>query len=147
MELMQKPPCLRPVAKGNGFFDFAGLEDYFTGLKMITITEKAAEEIKSLLASKGLGAESGLRVGISRGGCAGLQYDMSLGGKAPDDTVCERDGVQIFVDAESQRLLSGSILDYVDDLAGSGFRVVNPNAVRSCGCGTSFEPETAVVTQ
>ncbi len=114
---------------------------------MITITEKAAEEIKSLLASKGLGTESGLRVGISRGGCAGLQYDMALGEAEAGDAVSERDGVRIFVDAPSQQLLAGSMLDYVDDLAGAGFRVVNPNAVRSCGCGTSFEPEVAAVAQ
>ncbi len=111
---------------------------------MMTITESAVAELKSLLASKGLGEGSGLRIGISKGGCAGLQYDMELGESQSNDEVSERDGVQIFVDVEAARLLGGASLDYVDDLAGAGFRIVNPNAARSCGCGTSFEPAETV---
>ena len=109
----------------------------------MTITENAVAELKLLLAAKGLGEGSGLRIGISKGGCAGLQYDMSLGEGQGSDEVSERDGVRIYVDQEAARLLAGASLDYVDDLAGAGFRIVNPNAVRSCGCGTSFEPEEA----
>ena len=113
----------------------------------MTITEMAAAEIRSLLASKGLGEGSGLRIGISKGGCAGLQYDMELaelGAIKATDTMAERDGVRIFVDVEAIGLLAGASLDYSDGLAGAGFRIVNPNAVRSCGCGTSFEPSEAV---
>lgn len=113
----------------------------------MTITENAVGELKSLLAAKGLGEGSGLRIGISKGGCAGLQYDMELAeaeAVQAGDAVSERDGVRIFVDTEAARLLAGASLDYVDDLAGSGFRIVNPNAARSCGCGTSFEPGEAV---
>ena len=109
----------------------------------MTITENAVAELKSLLAAKGLSEGSGLRIGISKGGCAGLQYDMELGKGQGNDEVSERDGVHIFVDPEAARLLTGASLDYVDDLAGAGFRIINPNAVRSCGCGTSFEPEEA----
>ncbi|HEX8372775.1 MAG TPA: iron-sulfur cluster assembly accessory protein [Chthoniobacterales bacterium] len=112
---------------------------------MMTITESAVAELKSLLASKGLGEDSGLRIGISKGGCAGLQYDMNLGGIQAGDLMAERDSVRVFVAADAARLLSGASLDYVDDLAGAGFRIVNPNAVRSCGCGTSFEPGEAAV--
>ncbi len=112
---------------------------------MMTITEKAAAELRSLLAEKGLGEGSGLRIGISKGGCAGLQYDMNLGSMAAGDETSERDGMRIFVEAEAARMLAGATLDYVDDLAGSGFRIVNPNAARSCGCGTSFEPDAAVL--
>ena len=110
---------------------------------MMTLTESAVAELKSLLLAKGLGQGSGLRIGISKGGCAGLQYDMELAAPEavqPADELSERDGVRVFVDAEAVPLLSGASLDYRDDLAGAGFRIVNPNAARSCGCGTSFEP-------
>ena len=113
----------------------------------MTLTESAVAELRSLLAAKGLGEGSGLRIGISKGGCAGLQYDMNLADPAAvqtTDQVAERDGVRVFIEAEASRLLTGASLDYVDDLAGAGFRIVNPNAARSCGCGTSFEPSEAV---
>jgi len=128
----------------QGFFDFPCSATYLFP-QMMTMTENAAGELKSLLAAKGLADDCGLRIGISKGGCAGLQYDMNLGGGEASDLVSERDGVRIFVEAEAARLLAGASLDYVDDLAGAGFRIVNPNAARSCGCGTSFEPGAPAV--
>jgi iron-sulfur cluster assembly accessory protein len=115
-------------------------------LPMMTITAAAAAELQSLLAAKGLGEGSGLRIGISRGGCAGLQYDMELGGGEPGDEISERGAMRVFVAADAAKLLGGATLDYVDDLAGAGFRIVNPNAARSCGCGTSFEPAEVAAT-
>jgi len=88
-------------------------------------------------------AQRGLRVTVEKGGCAGLQYTMSLGDRLSDDVVIERDGVSVFIDPASAPYLSGAELDYCDDLVGTGFRLRNPNAVRSCGCGTSFEPALA----
>jgi len=85
----------------------------------------------------------GLRVVVEKGGCAGLQYTMTLDIWRTGDTVVERDGVSVFIDSASFPYLSGAELDYCDDLVGTGFRLRNPNAVRSCGCGTSFEPSMA----
>src|SRR5207237_243871 len=70
---------------------------------------------------------------------SGLQYEMSLDAKKPGDETIERDGVEFFVDAESADYLRGSTLDYRDGLTGAGFHIENPNAARTCGCGTSFE--------
>src|SRR5438034_256861 len=83
---------------------------------------------------------SRLRIGMAKGGCSGLQYEMTLGAARPGDAVIERDGVKFFVDEESAQLLRGSTLDYRDALTGAGFQIVNPNAARTCGCGSSFEP-------
>jgi len=108
---------------------------------MIAISTSAAEGLKQLLKERGSDIESaGLRLAISKGGCAGLQYDMSVAEAEEDDIIVEAQGVRVFIDPSSQQHFEGCSLDYVDDLAGSGFRIVNPKAVRSCGCGTSFEP-------
>ena len=77
---------------------------------------------------------------VAKGGCSGLQYEMSLGQKQQGDAVVQRDEVEFFVDAESADYLRDAILDFSDGLTGAGFRIVNPNAARTCGCGTSFEP-------
>ncbi|HWB60643.1 MAG TPA: iron-sulfur cluster assembly accessory protein, partial [Chthoniobacteraceae bacterium] len=86
-------------------------------------------------------ANKGLRIFVESGGCAGLQYGMNLDEAKEGDEVIERGGVKVIIDAESARYLGGSTIDYADGLAGSGFRINNPNAVRSCGCGTSFETD------
>ncbi len=107
---------------------------------MIQVTATAAQHLHALLAEKGVtAAEQGLRLLVERGGCAGMQYQMKLSAPLPADTVVERDGVMFIVDAASQDFLNGCEIDYADTLADSGFRIHNPNAVRSCGCGTSFE--------
>jgi iron-sulfur cluster assembly accessory protein len=84
-------------------------------------------------------SEGGLRMSIVGGGCSGFSYSLNLDSSArEDDTVVELDGVQLFVDPISQQYVHGTTLDYQDGLSGAGFRFVNPNAVRTCGCGTSF---------
>ena len=105
---------------------------------MINVTENAARQLRSLL-QKQRGAERGLRVQIAKGGCSGLQYEMSLDAKKPDDAVVERDGVQFLVDPESAPYLRDATLDFHDGLTGAGFQIVNPNAARTCGCGSSFD--------
>jgi len=107
---------------------------------MIEVTADAALELRRLLAEKQATAGTGLRLMVERGGCAGLQYAMTLGLPAADDTVVERDGVKFIVEAASADYLRGSKVDYEDSLNDSGFKIHNPNAARSCGCGTSFEP-------
>ncbi|MCX8493841.1 MAG: iron-sulfur cluster assembly accessory protein [Chthoniobacterales bacterium] len=104
---------------------------------MIHITESAAKQLKELASEKG---NSGLRLAVEKGGCAGLQYAMSLGGPLPGDEVTEQNGAVVAIDPESSEQLDGCTIDYVDELTGAGFRVINPHASRSCGCGTSFEP-------
>ena len=109
---------------------------------MIEITPNAATQLRALIAEKGLASGTGLRLAIEKGGCAGLQYAMTIGAPETGDQLVERDGAKFYVDTESAALLDGCSIDYEDGLAGSGFRVNNPRAVRSCGCGTSFEPAT-----
>jgi len=81
-----------------------------------------------------------LRLMVERGGCAGLSYAMTLGLPAEGDAVVEKDGVIFIVESGSAGYLRGSRVDYEDSLNDSGFKIHNPNAARSCGCGTSFEP-------
>ncbi len=83
---------------------------------------------------------AGLRIVVEKGGCAGMQYEMHFDAARPGDEVSESEGARVFVDAASVRFLEGASLDYCDDLVGTGFRLQNPRAARSCGCGTSFEP-------
>jgi iron-sulfur cluster assembly accessory protein len=106
---------------------------------MMTVTEAAVRQLQTLIAEKNA-PEKGLRVFVEKGGCAGLQYGMTLDEPGLDDEVIEQAGVRVIVDPESASFLRGATLDYADDLAGAGFRLNNPNAARSCGCGTSFEP-------
>ena len=109
---------------------------------MIRILPAAAPHLKTLLAAQPAGSEArGLRLSIEKGGCAGWQYQMKLASQpAPEDSIFEEHGVCLMVDQESLKWLHGSELDYEDSLSDAGFRLNNPNAARSCGCGTSFEP-------
>ncbi|WP_395751742.1 HesB/IscA family protein [Prosthecobacter sp.] len=110
---------------------------------MISLTSSAVEHLKSLIAEKQADASTGLRLRVEKGGCAGMQYVMGLDHSTPEDTVQSQDGVSIIIDAESLSFLRGSQIDYVDSLSDAGFKLTNPNAARSCGCGTSFEPQAA----
>ena len=85
-------------------------------------------------------APEGLRILVEKGGCAGMQYAMKLDALQEGDLLSEAEGARVFMDPASAALLRGAELDYCDDLVGTGFRLQNPNAARSCGCGTSFEP-------
>jgi iron-sulfur cluster assembly accessory protein len=112
---------------------------------MITISDSAAEALSHMLLKTdqvpGASAVKGLRLSIERGGCAGLQYAMRIAEAASDDeTFAHPSGVNFFISADSVNFLRGSHVDYSDSLSDAGFKIINPNAVRSCGCGTSFEP-------
>jgi iron-sulfur cluster assembly accessory protein len=108
---------------------------------VINLTANAAAHLRALVAEKGLDSKSaGLRLSVEKGGCAGMQYAMTIGIPQPDDLIVERDDARLFVDASSLRWLESCVIDYEDSLSGAGFRVNNPSTVRSCGCGTSFEP-------
>lgn len=106
---------------------------------MISITDKAAGELRALLERKGATADRGLRLAVKKGGCAGWQYVMEIAPAEEGDTVVEVPGARLIVAADSISKLSGCQVDYTDDLSDAGFRIENPNAARSCGCGTSFE--------
>ncbi len=110
---------------------------------MITVTDNAVNHLRALLAEQAAPAQAGLRIFVENGGCSGLQYGMTVAEAQPADEVTERYGVSVFVDAASAGHLRGAVIDYHDDLTGTGFRIQNPNAKRTCGCGTSFEPEAA----
>ncbi len=107
---------------------------------MLNVTDNAVQQLRSLLASRTDAERKGLRVQIAKGGCSGLQYEMSLDAPQTGDEIIERDGVEFLVDRESAQLLRGATLDFHDGLTGTGFQIVNPNAARTCGCGSSFEP-------
>ncbi|MDQ2869043.1 MAG: iron-sulfur cluster assembly accessory protein [Verrucomicrobiota bacterium] len=104
---------------------------------MIQVTDNAVRQLQSLVGKENA---RGLRIGVGKGGCSGLQYEMALDDARTGDEMVERDGVKFFVDAESAKLLHDATLDYCDSLSGAGFQIVNPNAARTCGCGSSFEP-------
>jgi iron-sulfur cluster insertion protein len=104
---------------------------------MITITSKAEEKIRELMQEEK--DTIGLRVFVKGGGCHGYQYGMAFESKvSDDDTVIEKGDVSVIMDSQSAPLLSGSEVDYVDSLQGSGFAVKNPQAKTTCGCGSSF---------
>ena len=106
---------------------------------MITVTDNAVQHLQTLLREQSDDTRKGLRIFVEAGGCAGMQYGMTLDLAKEGDEIIERDGVRVLVDAYSAGYLSDSTIDYTDELAGAGFRIHNPNATRSCGCGTSFE--------
>lgn len=110
---------------------------------MISLTDSAISHLKSLIAEKNAASGTGLRLRVEKGGCAGMQYVMGLDQSTPEDSVITQDDVTIIIDHDSLGFLRGSQIDYVDSLADSGFKLTNPNATRSCGCGTSFEPLAA----
>ena len=106
---------------------------------IVTITDKAAEKARALLKDRGQESAS-LRVFVVGGGCSGYQYGMALARSAEeDDIVLMQSGVKIVIDPESAQYLQGAEIDYVDDLMKSGFTIFNPNAVKGCACGSSFQ--------
>jgi iron-sulfur cluster assembly protein len=106
---------------------------------VVTITDKAADKAKALLADRGV-EDGALRVFVVGGGCSGYQYGMAIAhGREEDDIVIEHGGVTVLVDPESAPLMRGAEIDYVDDIMKSGFTIFNPNAVKGCACGSSFQ--------
>jgi iron-sulfur cluster assembly accessory protein len=108
---------------------------------VLTVTPIAVSKIKELLAARDLN-DHALRVFVSGGGCSGLQYGMAIEKEAEElDTTFETDGIRLLIDPASLQYLAGAHIDFVDELMGGGFRIDNPNAVSSCGCGHSFRTE------
>ena len=105
---------------------------------MITVTDTAAVKVKDLIEAEG---EDGLalRVAVRPGGCSGFSYEMFFDSEiAADDVTVDYSGVRVVVDPSSAQLLEGATLDYKDGLNQAGFSITNPNATRTCGCGSSF---------
>jgi len=107
---------------------------------MIYITKEAAIQMKELTDAKALGSNSGLRLWVEKGGCAGMSYEMGVQAATEGDLVYEQNGARLLVPPDSLSYLDESTIDYEDGLSGAGFRIRNPRATRNCGCGTSFEP-------
>ena len=106
----------------------------------VHLTERAAQKIRELLANEGVAVEQGgLRLGVQGGGCSGLSYAMRLEAQPRErDNIFEAFGARIFVDPRSLEYLKGTTLEYEETLMRRGFVFQNPNATRSCGCGSSF---------
>jgi iron-sulfur cluster assembly accessory protein len=114
-----------------------------TTTETIYITDEAIETVKNLLQEKNV-PDYGLRVFVAGGGCSGLQYGMALEAEArPYDHVIEQGGIKVFVDPTSMMYLNQATIGYEDSLMGGGFKIDNPNAVSSCGCGSSFKTESS----
>jgi len=106
--------------------------------KLVKVTEQASAKLTSLLTRQGR-PEGALRVAVIGGGCSGLQYKMDLvDGPANRDIMVQSAGVKVVIDPKSALFVSGSLLDFSDDLQKGGFKVTNPNAVAHCSCGESF---------
>ena len=106
-----------------------------TNVETINLTDAAVDTVKNLLVQKEV-PNHGLRVFVSGGGCSGMQYGMALEAEPrPYDHVIEQSGVKVFVDPTSMMYLSNATIDYEDSIMGGGFKIDNPNAVSSCGCG------------
>jgi iron-sulfur cluster assembly protein len=106
---------------------------------IVSLTSPAVGHLREVIAKEDLGVDAMVRFGVSEGGCSGLSYTMKFdSGSQADDHVWNQDGLQICVDDAAAEHLRGVTVDYVQSLTSSGFRFVNPNAERTCGCGTSF---------
>lgn len=108
----------------------------------ITLTDKAAQEVKNLLAENDKQGAA-LRVWVAGGGCSGLQYGMAIDEQDAEenDLIFESHGVKILIDPGSLQYMDGSSVDYLEEQFGGGFKIENPNATGSCGCGSSFQTE------
>jgi len=114
------------------------MSEIITTETVVGLTARAAEECKSLLALPE-NAGKNFRVYVEQGGCSGMQYGMVFDDKRDGDLVAEENGVTVLVDPISANYLRGTVVDFSDALVGGGFKISNPNAKQSCGCGKSFE--------
>jgi iron-sulfur cluster assembly accessory protein len=108
-------------------------------MPVVKLTENAAAHIRTMQADKAEDAGKPLRIYIEGGGCSGMQYGMLFDEPRENDAQAEFFGVSVVVDAVSADYLKGATIDFSDALTGGGFKIVNPNAKTSCGCGKSFE--------
>jgi iron-sulfur cluster assembly protein len=108
----------------------------------ITLSKRAAQELTDLIKAENK-TNAALRVWVAGGGCSGLTYGMALDDNEPEegDQQFEHEGVRIVVDSLSLQYMEGALVDYVDDVMGGGFKIENPNATNTCGCGSSFQTE------
>lgn len=106
----------------------------------ITLTEKAAGEIKRVIAEQKLPEATMLRIGVAGGGCSGFQYALGFDSSTDPvkDQLLQQHGIQVVVDKKSDLYLDGTVVDFYDGIERRGFTFENPNAVKSCGCGSSF---------
>jgi len=109
-----------------------------TTLPAVTLTETAAQHIAEIIGEPNTEAK-GLRIYIETGGCSGMSYAMEISPKKTQDEEFTIHGVKLFVEERGLVYLAGSVIDYKDGLTGAGFRITNPNAKQTCGCGKSFE--------
>jgi len=126
-----------------------GKQPYLAGMSESTqstadsgfsITQAAATQIARIIENEGGGAAACLRVAVQGGGCSGFSYVFSIDdNRAEDDHAFARDGVTVLVDDMSLAYMTGSEIDWVDDMIGAAFQIKNPNATAACGCGTSFD--------
>ena len=125
-----QPSALQTSATGGVGPSASGLQ----------VTEKAIKRIRIAMAKEGISTEEGgLRIGVMGGGCSGLSYSIKFDSRPRErDRIYEFDGVRVFVDPKSFLYLHGMTLDYEETLMRQGFNFINPNATRSCGCGSSF---------
>lgn len=111
--------------------------------KVVTLSPLAIERVKEFI-QKDDSEANGLRIFVAQGGCSGYQYGMVLERNAKSDDISwTESGINVYVDNQSARLLQGANIDFVETVQGAGFKIDNPNAVTSCGCGNSFETEGA----
>jgi iron-sulfur cluster assembly protein len=106
--------------------------------QIITITEKAQQQIKAIAQIENPSSENGLRLSVTGGGCSGLSYKVEFSPKKERDNVLNFSGIQVLIDPKSAIYLKGIELDFKDGLNGKGFTFDNPNAKNTCGCGESF---------
>ncbi len=104
----------------------------------VVLTPKAVEMVRKMKAKEGLGAEQGLRIAVTGGGCSGFQYQLNFDSEKEGDRIANFEDVRVFVDEISFPYIAGVTLDFVEGLHGAGFKFDNPRASRTCGCGSSF---------
>lgn len=116
-------------------------ESKTTNTDLISMSDAAVAQLRELISQQeGAGPQLGLRVFVYPGGCSGMSYGMAFEDQpAEDDMALEFQGLKLYVDDMSSQYIAGAQIDYEDSLMGGGFRILNPNAVRSCGCGHSFD--------
>jgi len=114
------------------------MSDVLTTENIVTLTANAVTEVRSLLTKPENGGKH-MRFYVEQGGCSGMQYGMIFDEKRDGDLISEHDGVTVLVDPISAQYLRGTVVDFSDAMTGGGFKITNPNAKQSCGCGKSFE--------
>jgi len=118
--------------------DLDGASQEFAAGKEVRLTERAAKQVRKIIADEDLDKDLYLRVAVEGGGCSGLSYKLGLDHKTDEDRMIESQGIEILIDPRHMMYLEGITIDYPDGLNARGFTFDNPNASESCGCGSSF---------